>query len=180
MRSVTKLSISAAAFALLTAMAPVKAHAGLIDWTLDGVTFNDGGVATGSFITDSSSGRVQSWDIVTTGGSLAPEIYDSVFPGPFFGGSQTRGFVVFSNDGSGQDLEFTAFSPFVAGNSPNVLHTTNSLETLGGTTRHVAAGDVVIDAPEPMSMTILCTGLFGLATVAAARRAKHWRRLALR
>jgi hypothetical protein len=165
MRPITKLSMSvaAAAFALLTALAPVKAHAGIVDWTLSGVTFNDGGTASGTFVTDGATGKVQSWDIATAGGLLTPETYDSVFPGPFFGGSQTRGFVVFANDGSGQKLELTGSSPLVATNSLSVLRTTNSLETDGATTRNVSVGDVVVDAPEPMSMALLGVGLIGLA-----------------
>jgi hypothetical protein len=172
MRSVTKLSISAAAFAMMATLAPA-AHAGLVDWTLDGVTFSDGGVATGTFTTDDTSGRIQSWDILTTGGSLAPETYDSDLSGPFLGAVQTRGFVVFANDGSGQRLIFTAHSPFLTTNDPDALNTTsgNSLESLGGTTRLVTAGDVavVVDAPEPMSIAVLGTGLLGL-TVSRHRR----------
>jgi PEP-CTERM motif len=50
---------------LLTA--PVQAAA--INWTLSGVTFDDGGTAGGIFSTDSGTGHLLSWDITTTTGS---------------------------------------------------------------------------------------------------------------
>jgi hypothetical protein len=46
-----------------------RAEAGMIDFMLQGVTFDDGGTASGSFVADSATGAVQSLDVVTTAGS---------------------------------------------------------------------------------------------------------------
>lgn len=42
------------------------AQAGTLTWNLSGVTFNDGGTASGSFTVDSSTGNLLSYDIQTT------------------------------------------------------------------------------------------------------------------
>jgi hypothetical protein len=47
-----------------------NAHASTIDWTLKNVTFNDGGVLTGTFSTDSASGDLLSYNLSTTAGSI--------------------------------------------------------------------------------------------------------------
>lgn len=43
-----------------------------LTWTLQGVTFDDGGTASGSFIIDSANGDLLSWNITTTAGSSLP------------------------------------------------------------------------------------------------------------
>ena len=63
-----KLVIGSVALAISVALsAPVQAS--IIDWTLEGVTFDDGGTASGTFSTNSSTGDIVSYDITTTAGS---------------------------------------------------------------------------------------------------------------
>ena len=72
-----KLVIGSVALAISVALsAPVQAS--IIDWTLEGVTFDDGGTASGTFSTDSSTGDIVSYDITTTAGStlLVGTVYD--------------------------------------------------------------------------------------------------------
>jgi hypothetical protein len=49
-------------------------HAAPLTWNLDGVTFDDGGNITGSFVFDADSNSVIDWNMSVSGGD------DSVFP----------------------------------------------------------------------------------------------------
>ena len=55
---------------LLGFLLTVPAQATAINWTLSGVTFDDGGTASGIFSTDSATGGLLSYDITTTAGSV--------------------------------------------------------------------------------------------------------------
>jgi hypothetical protein len=52
-------------------MGPFQAIAAPLTWTLQGVTFNDGGSATGDITFDASSGSVLNWDISISGGDVS-------------------------------------------------------------------------------------------------------------
>ena len=54
----------------IAVMLASTAHASTIDWTLENVTFGDGGNLTGTFSTDSTKGYLLSWDLTSTAGSL--------------------------------------------------------------------------------------------------------------
>ena len=54
---------------------PSIAAATGITWTLSGVTFDDGGTATGFFVFDATTATVLSADIVTSGGTLPGSTY---------------------------------------------------------------------------------------------------------
>jgi hypothetical protein len=71
-----KLLIGSVALAIsIAASAPVLAS--VINWTLEGVTFDDGGTASGTFSTDSSTGDIVSYDITTTTGTaVLGAVYD--------------------------------------------------------------------------------------------------------
>ena len=69
------LGVGAIACAAFLAL-PVSAST--IDWTLSGVTFDDGGTATGTFSIDSATGLLTAYDITTTtGATLSGSVYDS-------------------------------------------------------------------------------------------------------
>jgi hypothetical protein len=73
-----KIKSLALAVGLLLFALPLPSYASTILWTLDGVTFEDGGTASGTFTTDSTSGAVTSFNIVTTlGSTLGGTTYDS-------------------------------------------------------------------------------------------------------
>jgi hypothetical protein len=56
----------------------LPSNASTIDWTLTNVTFNDGGTASGTFESDSTTGFVTAFDITTAAGStLGGFVYDS-------------------------------------------------------------------------------------------------------
>src|ERR1700759_1753847 len=73
-----RVTLLALALAIGAAFSSAPAHASTIDWMLSGVTFDDGGTASGTFSTDSTSGDVIAFDIVTTPGTtLGGATYDS-------------------------------------------------------------------------------------------------------
>jgi hypothetical protein len=158
------LTAAAVAFGLTASLVPTKARAD-VDWTLDGVTFNDGGTASGTFVT-SDTGQIQSWDITTTaGGALGAETYDSA-DGSTLQGQRPGTFTLGSDDLTTDLLliaEGQGAEPFTAANNPVTLRT-GSLETLqsNGDQRALTAGEAVIDAPEPVSIALLGTGLAGI------------------
>jgi hypothetical protein len=63
-----KIKSLALAVGLLLFAFPLPSFASTIVWTLSGVTFEDGGTASGTFATDSTTGAVTSFNIVTTAG----------------------------------------------------------------------------------------------------------------
>jgi hypothetical protein len=93
-----KLVIGSVALAISVALsAPVQAS--IIDWTLEGVTFDDGGTASGTFSIDTSTGHLVSYDITTTAGStLGGTVYDP----------STAPFVGYSDYGPNSFLLITA------------------------------------------------------------------------
>jgi hypothetical protein len=58
-------------------------YASIVDWQLNGVTFSDGGIATGNFAWDTATSSIVSYHISTSGGNTAnfiPTMYDSSNP----------------------------------------------------------------------------------------------------
>jgi hypothetical protein len=68
--------IAAAGLALGMAAAGTPAQAVAVTWDLSGVTFNDGGTASGSFVFDATADAYDSWNITTTGGSQVTTGFD--------------------------------------------------------------------------------------------------------
>ncbi len=65
--------IRQAALICIIALGPVTAHAVPVTWYLSGVTFNDGGTATGSFVYDATAmPAYSSINITTTAGTVLP------------------------------------------------------------------------------------------------------------
>lgn len=97
-----------------------------VTWTLDGVVFDDGGVASGSFIYDASTDIYSAVDIITTAGTSMPGAHYQY--ATFFLGNS--GNVVGLTDINGPDLSGAAawFMEFSGG-----------LTNLGGTVSLVSA-----------------------------------------
>ena len=69
--------------ALLLLAININVQADIINWQLNGVTFSDGGVATGNFSWDTSTSTVVSYHISVSGGNtnnFIPTVYDSSDP----------------------------------------------------------------------------------------------------
>jgi hypothetical protein len=151
-----------------------------LTWTLQGVAFTDGATASGSFVIDSDTGDMLSWDITTTAGpNLTGFIYD------------TTSSELFQRDvwGSPNAYLLTRISPFA---NPYLNITFDSALTAPGTVnfsydiglsgswecnnctfiRYITAGSVTTgptDVPEPAPVALL--GI-ALAALALRRRAK--------
>ena len=65
--AVHSLVVAAALFAGM--YVPHDAHALLIQWTLSGATFTDGGTASGSFLYDADTSTMTGYDVTTTAGT---------------------------------------------------------------------------------------------------------------
>ncbi|HEY4171961.1 MAG TPA: PEP-CTERM sorting domain-containing protein [Rhodopila sp.] len=173
MRSLTMLTRPAAVagmIALAMSGAPRMAYAD-VTWTLSGLTFADGGTAAGSFITN-DTGAITSFDISTMAGSvLRAETFDSATGGTIFSSDPTS-FEIGSDDGE-ENLVLTALSAdfSVASDTGPVVLATNgtSFESDAGIAadEDLTAGEVIATAPvpEPVSIMLLGSGLFGLAAV---------------
>ena len=66
-----KLSVIFAATVVGFLVTAAPAVAIPVSWTLSGVTFDDGGTASGSFVYDADSDVFSAWSISTVGGSVA-------------------------------------------------------------------------------------------------------------
>jgi hypothetical protein len=168
-----KLLIGSAALAILAA-ASAPVHASVIDWTLEGVTFDDGGTASGTFSIDSSTGHLLSYDITTTAGSvLGGMTYDAstVFVVEY-GVYGPNSFLLFTLGGpTGSEyitLEFLnpltsgGVDPIVAGYDP--ISNTGSYECYNcAPFRLVTAGEATTSpVPEPATWAMMLAGFAGL------------------
>jgi hypothetical protein len=103
-------------------------HAAPITWVLEDVSFDDGGIAIGSFVFDADSNTVLDWDIIVSGGD------EGVFPVFSYTPATVMEVGVFTA-GSGQSLQFFV-DPNAPGNTPESrllgLTTDASLTNSGG------------------------------------------------
>jgi hypothetical protein len=163
--------------------------------TLDGLTFADGGTATGSFTFDpdvlSCCSAGSNINIITsTTAGYAGATFDSSTANPAYAFWNVHSYISGGNSyskieiaakyfgGTGQDyllLEFENFDPaqdnliMTQGQGPSG----GSFEQApGGTTRYVTGGTAALAAaPEPASLTLLGADIAGLGWIRRKRRA---------
>ena len=161
---------------LLTA--PVQAAA--INWTLSGVTFDDGGTASGTFSTDATTGSLLSWDITTTAGNFPFGGYHYDSSSSFRDVSTPISFSVLSvntNFSPVLDLHFVnplnvvGVSPFANGSREyHILIVQNDSELhQRAITAGYATSITAVPDPETYAMMLAGLGLLGFA----ARRRKQ-------
>jgi len=166
----------ATAIVVGAAFTALPANASIIDWTLVGVTFVDGGTAGGTFSTDSTTGHVTAFDIITTAGTTLPgQVYDSttsfLLANNF---NSPNSFITYLNDLSAAvylNLEFV--NPLTSSGVDSLVtgyaydnstgYTFGSWECRGCTNlRTVTAGEAVSATPLPSTWTMLIVGFLGL------------------
>jgi hypothetical protein len=170
------------AFLLLVLLCvPSIASADGITWTLSGVTFADGGTASGSFVYDALTNMYSSIDITTTSGpAFAGTTYHAL--SGVFGTSNSGMLLGASGDLTNTALLFLLFDTGLTDSGGTVVlsgvgegtcdNTDCSLSTLD---RSLTGGEVVgtVATPEPSVLSLLTMALIALMVVAALRKSSY-------
>jgi hypothetical protein len=154
-----------------------SARATTIEWTLENITFGDGGTATGSFYFDADdgpNGTFSNFDISTQGGSsgIGPNMYTFLIPptATFFFHVVPTFAVNLTNDPM-LTIDFTPNGLTDAGGSVQVLEAEEQIcanadctAVFGGPARIGGFGGELIGSPvpEPTSLALLTVGVCGL------------------
>jgi hypothetical protein len=178
--TVNKLIVSVALGAALVAGAafmPRPANALTIDWTLSGVTFDDGGTATGTFATD--GGLLTSFNLTTTPGSALPgTVYNNSTAFIDTGFLSPSDFGVILNSNPFDELYLLFASPLTTAGTNIIIGPNNT--SFGGVStesgfrleRFTSGGEAVATTPIP---NVGLPGLIfvGLGAFLAWRRSKR-------
>jgi hypothetical protein len=155
------------------------ANAVPVTWDLTGVTFNDGGAASGSFVFDASTDTYSSWNITTSPGSLVTNSFDytnvnsalqSAFSGP------TSLFV--ETSGNVDRLLLVFVSALTDSGGVVSLRTSGGgfeIQLGGDQSRTISGGSVdsVVSAtPLPAALPLFATGLGALGLLGWRRKRK--------
>ncbi|HEX4508127.1 MAG TPA: PEP-CTERM sorting domain-containing protein [Alphaproteobacteria bacterium] len=187
------------AFASLAAFCGA-AHATPMTISLDGLTFGDGGTASGSFTFDPSiSGCCSAGSniniITSTTAGYAGAIFDSSASNPAYAFWNTQNYMSGGNSyslleiaakyfgGAGQDYLVLEFENFVPGQDNLILTQGQGPfggsyeENLSGGIRYATGAPTVTAAPEPASITLLGASIAGLGWARRKRRRAQVSRL---
>ena len=177
MKLFTKL---AAAVVLATTLCAANvASAAIITWTLNGVTFDDGGTASGYFDYDTVTGQANTFDIQTTAGTTLVSFhyttsnafaYSNLFPSNSLAWV-TNGSTRYINLAFASSLSAPGVVNLRPGDLASNFGLTGSWECDNcSNIRDITGGSVTSGAvPEPATWALMIGG-FGLAGAALRRR----------
>ena len=150
---------------IATIQVGVPANASVLKWTLKDVHFSDGALASGAFTTDTTSGQLLSYNILTTSGLSGSGFHYNVadsyigINNPLY----LNSFVIIANSSPGslgvRDLELVFQSPLSV-RGTDLLRSLFSNENLAPGTRSITTGSAST-VPEPSSWGMLLIG-FGV------------------
>jgi hypothetical protein len=129
---------------LLGALSAVSAFSSPVTWTLGGVTFDDGGTASGSFVYDANTGLYSSINITTTTGTTRTGV--------------TYHFGSTSVAGPTFNLNLTVGSGDLTGTPALFLVFTNPLTNAGGTDSLVVGSAPSLESSESACSDTVCFG----------------------
>jgi hypothetical protein len=153
----TKGVLLAALFLLFASYASAD-----VIWTLNNVAFNDGGVATGTFVLD-TTGSFLSVNIDLSGGAY-PAIHYSTSEPKF----NTLTYVAFADTTFDRFTLLFISTPLT--NAGGVVPLTGALDCINGPCRTGVSGELYgVQAPEPGTLMLLGSGLLGLVAVVRRR-----------
>jgi hypothetical protein len=180
-----RLPINLVLAALVSICLGSTARADLIDWTLNGVVFDDGGTASGTFRVNTVTSQITVWDITTTAGGVLPGYhYSSALPNQNFSNYSSNTLIV--DDPTGNEIELTFNSSFGTATANNTIFPagTYEYEVSTGNSRSVTSGaadGTLVTSPGPLAggglLSYLIVGFGGLA--AYRRRALAWAKLSV-
>jgi len=142
-----------------------------ISYTFSGVTFDDGGTLTGTFVTNDARTSLLNYDITTSPGTnIGFEYTPTTAPVNF---SSLPFIIVVETPGLEHLLEVTFTGGLTATGAPITIGQFDSFEQGTDEARRViTAGEAIVAAavPEPSTITLLGIGMLGLLTYLRLRR----------
>lgn len=159
-----KIKLAGAAIALALAGA-LPAGASILHFTLSGVTFDDGGTASGSFTRNTAGGIITDFDVITTPGSVLSGFdYNTSDASGFDGFEPNSVMLSVLSDPISEYVIFSFDRPLTAPGSYNLV-TSDSFECLNCSPfRYVTGGSAVAvsGVPEPATWAMMLVGFGGL------------------
>jgi hypothetical protein len=138
-----------------------------IVFSLQSVTFDDGGIATGEFITDDAVTSLLGYDITTSGGILPGFRYNST-TAPVDLSSMPSTLVVEEDATPVHLFQLTFLGGLTSGGAPILLGADDSFEQVGRGKRALTDGSLLVEpqapppVPEPSALALAGVGVPGL------------------